>query len=271
MNPSRDLERKLKNGIYVLLGAMAACASADIAGFDTLPLSGGDFYNGADLAGGFSDAGIHFNNDFNPGFGNWAGFAYSRVNDTTTPGFGSQYATWTPGTGAGGSGQYGVVFADPNGFSLPPVLTLSDPARVAGLFVNNATYSALSMRDGDAFAKQFGGVDGNDPDFFKLTISGKDAGAVATGAVEFYLADFRFADPVDDYIVDHWTWVDLRGLGPGVKTLHFDLDSSDVGAFGVNTPAYFTIDQVTVIPEPATGLLALLGILLLARYRSCAS
>jgi hypothetical protein len=267
MNDSRDLERKMKLWIAALISAQMTVVSADLATFDDLPLNGADFYNGADLAGGFTDGGMHFNTDHNPTFGNWAGFAYSKVNDTTTAGFGNQYATWTPGTGAEASGQYGVVFADPNGFNVPPVLTLQLPARVAGMYINNATYPALSMRDGDSFAKKFGGASGDDPDFFKLTIRGQDAGASNTGAVDFYLADYRFADNAFDHIVDEWTWVDLRGLGPDVKTLHFDLASSDVGQFGVNTPAYFTIDHVTVIPEPATWLLVLLGASITSRIR----
>lgn len=236
-------------------------AQADIALFDSIPLSPGGFYNGDDGAGGFTDGGMDFNNS-NPG-GFWSGFAVSQVNDTTTPGFNNQYAAFTPGTGQGGSGNYGVVYADPNGFGITPTATFQRPSYVQGLYVNNSTYAALSMRDGDAFAKQFGGPSGNDPDWFLLTITGRDIMGDATGSVDFYLADYRPSDNGLDYIIDDWTWVDLRPLGSNVQSLDFGINSSDVGQFGVNTPAYFVIDNLTVIPEPATIRLLALSILVL--------
>jgi len=61
-------------------------------------------------------------------------------------------------------------------------------------------------------------------------------------SVNFYLADYRFADNDSDYIVNSWKYVDLSTLG-GVDTYEFDLSSSDTGAFGMNTPAYFCMDQ----------------------------
>jgi hypothetical protein len=36
------------------------------------------------------------------------------------------------------------------------------------------------MLNGDSFAKKFGGASGNDPDFFKLTIIGKNAAEQTT-------------------------------------------------------------------------------------------
>jgi hypothetical protein len=100
------------------------------------------------------------------------------------------------------------------------------------------------MRDGDAFAKKFGGESGNDPDFFKLTIKSSLNGQVGTDSVEFYLADYRFSDNSQDYIVDDWVLVELNGLGDA-DMLIFTLSSSDVGAFGINTPTYFCVDNVT--------------------------
>jgi hypothetical protein len=50
-----------------------------------------------------------------------------------------------------------------------------------------------------------------------------------------------------------WTWFDLTALGT-VDTITFTFDGSDQGAFGLNTPAYFAMDDLTVtaVPEPAT-------------------
>jgi len=99
--------------------------------------------------------------------------------------------------------------------------------------------------------KKFGGATGDDPDWFLLTITGKDSSDAVTGTVDFYLADYRFDDNSLDYIVDEWTWVDLTSLG-GATKLEFDLDSSDVGTWGMNTPAYFAMDDLHSVPEPST-------------------
>lgn len=140
------------------------------------------------------------------------------------------------------------------GGGTPPTMTLDEPAIVGGLYATNNNYAYYSMLYGDAFAKKFGGVSGNDEDWFLLTITGRDALGNATGAVDFYLADYRFSDSQMDYIVDDWRYVDLASLGV-VKSVEFGLGSSDVGDWGMNTPAYFVID--TVVPEP--GTLVLLG------------
>ncbi|HUT45289.1 MAG TPA: DUF4465 domain-containing protein, partial [Sedimentisphaerales bacterium] len=91
--------------------------------------------------------------------------------------------------------------------------------------------------------KKFGGDSGSDPDFFMLTITGKDIDGTVVGMVDFYLADYRFEDNGEDYIVDTWQYVDLTSLGE-VMSLEFALSSSDVGDWGMNTPAYFVIDTI---------------------------
>ena len=123
------------------------------------------------------------------------------------------------------------------------------------MYITNTTYAALSMLNGDSFAKKFGGASGNDPDWFLLTITGKNASGGTTGTVDFYLADYQFENNANDYIVDDWTFVDLTALGDIVKSLEFALSSSDVGQWGMNTPASFAMDSLTVVPEPSTLVL----------------
>ena len=198
------------------------------------------FYNGSDLAGGFSIDGVDFNNSFNSTFGSWTGWSVSNVTDNTTPGFENQYSAIT-GSGALGSSTYAVG----NAFSPDSPATLIDTTGDGfdSLFVTNATFAALSIRDGDAFARQFGGETGDDPDFFALHIEGVDLAGDSVGVIDFFLADFRFDDNSLDFIVDDWQQVDVSGLVDAVE-LRFTVSSSDVGAFGINTPAYFAIDHV---------------------------
>ena len=208
-------------------------------------LAAESFYNGSDEAGGFVSDGLRFSNEYNSTWGSWSGWSYSKTTDTTTPGFTNQYSAFvegdglSPGRGSLGSDTYAVAAT----YSTPRVIR--NPM-IHGAFetidIANTTYAALSMQQGDDFAKKFGGATGNDPDFFLLTIEGLDSAGQSQGTVEFYLADYRSDDNQLDYIVDQWTTVDVSSLGDAVE-LTFSLTSSDVGQFGMNTPAYFAADR----------------------------
>jgi hypothetical protein len=103
------------------------------------------------------------------------------------------------------------------------------------------------MKHGDGFAKKFGGPSGNDPDWYLLKVEGRNAANALVGQVEQYLADYRFANPLDDYILNAWDELDLTPLAElGVKQLAFRLSSSDNSIFGMNTPAYVAVDNLTL-------------------------
>jgi hypothetical protein len=98
------------------------------------------------------------------------------------------------------------------------------------------------MKNGDPFAKKFGGTSGNDPDFFLLTLRNHRNGQV-TDSAALYLADYRFPDNGSDYIQKAWQTAVLN-FSQAFDSVSFSLTSSDVGEFGMNTPAYFCIDDV---------------------------
>ncbi len=242
------------------LGVAATTAQATTVNFDSFALDPSGYYNGSDLAGGFTIGNADFTNNFTDFGGGccWDGWSVSNHGDISTPGFGNQYSSYTGG-GVGGSSNFGVGFTD------SADITLNGATAVTGAYLTNTTYAALSMLNGDAFAKQFGGASGTDADWFNVTIEGKLGGA-STGSVVFYLADYRFADSADDYIIDEWTWVDLSSLGT-IDELDFTFGSSDVGTFGINTPTYVAIDSLTSVPEPGSGTLLACGVALLAGRR----
>jgi hypothetical protein len=247
---------------------LPASASLLEVGFDDLPAPPGGANDGASAGGSFLTAeGFRVHNtftDFGGGFTAWSGFAVSEVNDPSTPGFGNSFAVTTPGTGLGGGGRYLVGFD----FGDEDRITFPFAAQPTGVFVNNTAYAALSLRDGDAFAKKFGGASGTDPDFFLLVVEGRDALGLSTGSAPIYLADYRSSGPADDFIRQAWTWLDLSALQASTVSLHFTLSSSDNGAFGMNTPAYFALDGLqVVVPEPHSAALLACGGLLLARAR----
>lgn len=224
-----------------------------IVDFEDINLNGALFDNGADSAGGFTSQGANLNNsyvDFGGGFFGWYGWTISRVMDSTTPGFGNENASF-PGSGDQ-SDQYGVIFGFPG-----DAIHLDIPAGHVfdSMRVSTTTYTALSVLNGDSFAKKFGGSTGNDRDFFFWRLTGRDESQQVTGSLDVYLADYRFSDNSMDYVIDEWTTVDLTPLGNAVR-IEFEAFSSDIGPFGINTPAYMAIDNVVYsVPEPASWAL----------------
>lgn len=253
----------MKTIIVTSVLAVTSMSFANTATFEDLSLAPGSFENGAGLAGaGFTSGGFSFNNSYDETFGTWSGFSYSNIQDGTTSGFGNQYAA-KPG-GAHGGNNYGVAFED-TFTPFTPTVSVPSGQSIAGLFVTNTSYAYFSMHDGDAFAKKFGGASGNDPDWFKVTATGFN-GAAVTGTADFYLADFRDSDNANDYIVSDWRYFDLAGLG-SATTIQFNLSSSDSGVFGMNTPAYFAIDDFSAVPEPASIAGLAFGMVALIRRR----
>ena len=253
-------------GFFLIGGAGPTLASV-LVDLEDLSLEPNSFYNGSDGAGGFTSRGAFFNNtftDFGGGFVAWSGWSYSNMTDVTTPGFDNQYSA-IAGGGADGSANYAVAFAAAPGNA---TIALPTAKYARSVYVTNTTYAYFSMLDGDAFAKQFGGPTGDDPDYFLLTISGLDSGGAPVGVVDFYLADYRFETNTQDYIIDKWTEVDLSAL-EGAEKLAFELESTDVGPYGMNTPSYFAMDNLHLIPEPATLVLAAVGAVAVCRRTHC--
>ena len=216
--------------------------------FEDLTLAPESFYNGADNAGEFTSRGARFNNTFTD-FGTftaWFGWSYSNTTDVATQGFSNQYSAYQlPSGGGDGSSNYAMAFAVIPGDAF---IDLPDGTIPQSMRITNSTVAALSMLNGDpgGFSKQFGGATGNDPDWFLLTVTGEDALGAPLGSVDFYLADYRFADNSFDFVVDTWTTVDVSGL-VGASRLSIGLTSSDTGMFGINTPAYVALDNLEVV------------------------
>lgn len=226
-----------------------ASAQQVVVDFENLPLPAVDtFYNGSDEAGYFEIQGTIFENNYNTTYLSWTGFSYSNTTDVTTAGSTNQYSAF-PGSGCNSSSVYGVYNSDG--------LIDFDGKKVTvdSMKITNTTYAAISMRDGDMFAKQFGSINGadgqpdgtNGKDFFKLWIFGLDSNGVATDSLSFFLADFTSNNVNDHYILDTWKNVSLGSLGE-VYSLSFELESSDNGQYGMNTPAYFALDNLAYTP-----------------------
>ena len=282
--------------IASLLWTTGTYAQTTVLDFESLPVPAGQFFNGDTNASSpyrdnFSITGtrdnfgeteflqlweasdVEFFNGYTPGFGSWNGFSWSKVADTTTPGFANQYASFSGGgsDGAGGTitgTNYAVGFGNQSFFNLP------EAAQLQSVDITNTTYAGISMRDGDSFAKKFGGDSGNDEDFFKVTLTGFEdvnLGGNSTGAIDVFLADYRFSDNSEDYILDSWNQFDLTNLG-SARSVELSFTTTDNGAFGANTPLFVAIDNLSYsinsVPEPAAPLLLSMWALALIARRS---
>lgn len=204
--------------------------------------AGQDYWTGTQENGSFTLNGATFSNSNFTFY--WNGFSVSSLTDTITPGWSNEMSVFA-GSGANGSEKFAIYY--PSG-----EITFELPVEPVSIAVTNTTYAALSMRHGDAYAKKFGSIFGpdgeedgtNGKDWYKLTIIGLNAQGDVTAEIDYYLADFRSDDSTEHYILNSWETIDLSALGL-VQKIIFELNSSDQGAWGMNTPAYFALDDFT--------------------------
>ena len=180
----------------------------------------------------------------------WDGFSYScKGNNVLTDIENGQFDVYHEGgaitTGAGyNSNQFAIAYVGTY-YGNYPTITFDDPVYVTSFYVNNTAYTVTSMMNGDGFAKKF--VQG---DWFKLTIKGYSATDSTTPVYtkELYLADYTATDSTKWTMIKDWKLYDEIGEETSpVRKLVFDLSSSDSGQWGMNTPAYFAIDNLDIV------------------------
>lgn len=165
------------------------------------------------------------------------GFTYTNTTDTETAGYANISAIT-------GKGKLGKVYLTVNSNDFTPAsVTNMNPEkyRFKGAWVTNTTYAYLAVKDGNdgglGVVRKF-----EDRDYFVLTAIGYDAEHNEIDRVEFYLADYRNGQRK---VVDTWEWFDWSVLS-SASYITFEMDSSDRGYYGMNTPSYFCLDGITL-------------------------
>ena len=184
-----------------------------------------------------SSGGWLFTNNTQNGY--WGGFTASNRTDLNQSGMNAQY-TAAAGCGYDGSTQYAVAYT--MGVQTEVYATDWQLHTVTGCYVTNNLWTYQDILQGGYGEQPYGGLTGNDPDWFKVTATGKNASGQTVGTLDFYLADYRFANNEEDYVLDTWEWFDLSPLG-NVATISFSLSSSRGSGYNMITPAYFCMDN----------------------------
>jgi hypothetical protein len=243
--------KKIITKIALALGlAVTISGISQTVSFESFTLTPNSYYQN-NAGTDFSENGVSFQ------YG-WAGYwesgsAYTNINDTVTGSYTNLYGNIT-----------GTAFSGTNYATLQSgaMISLSNTTTaISGFYITNTTYAWKAIKKGNQFSRRFGDTTGTGkgsiyaqgeyPDWFKLSILGYRNGSQLTDTVHFYLADYRVAGTANDYVVKNWQFVNCISLGQ-VDSLRFEMESSDTSGIYLNTPAFFSIDNL--ITQSTVGI-----------------
>lgn len=144
-----------------------------------------------------------------------------------------------------------IYLTDATGYKVTttgaPVTGTAKSGRFNSIWVCNTTYGHLVMENGNGFTS---GSLSSQNGWFKVQFIGFNANNIKTGTVDFYLANFdsslKAESGLENEIREGWQEVDLTNLGDNVSTVVINFVGSDSGDYGLNTPAYCALDNLSV-------------------------
>lgn len=247
-----------KNILFFTLFITSMCLNAQVFKTETFEglisvIDSGQVLNGKNSLKNYESEFASFQFDWDTSYGGyWAkNWAASRViyNKEETSDFAKHLYAAKPGYGcqspdydfASHSGSKNVFLVGQNNSGFRLMTPIDGSLQVVQLRISNSTYAYNSMKFGDFVGKKFSAAD---KDSFVLIITGF-SNEVKKFSKRVYLADYRFADTNKNFMLDTWQIVKFN-QNETADSLLFTLESSDNGQFGMNTPAFFVMDNVTV-------------------------
>ncbi len=238
------MKKKLFFSAVLMLFSVTIFAQSTVFTFDELTLPDTGYWNGKDTTvynHFFGDDVVQFNNQFSDagGYDVWSGFAFSNWTDTVTTGYTNQWSVFAGESHSGaifGLGYVSIDYAAADYPTIPINIEFAQPVVVDSFFITNSTYTAREIRDGgfsDPFSTQ-------NQDYYKIVVYAINQ-TDTIDTVEVFLADYRTQDSM---VVKQWIPVHFSTRGTVTK-LAFDAVTTDVGAYGPNTPLYFCIDDLS--------------------------
>lgn len=249
------MKRNLFLILTIILGVTTVMAQT-VVDFEELSLEAESHWDGSDLSGSFTSNYVTFFNNYDSEYFIWDGFAYTNETDNTTYSWTNQYSS-ASGSGVYASSNYVVSWVNSDWMNnyepIPSVMKFdleTMPEVISGMYVSLNAYTSLYMADGDYYANQ--------KHYLTLRIDAFSTTEYYAVSRDVILADYRFSNAEDGFKFDTWQYVDLS-WAEGTDSLTFILLSSDSGEYGLNTPAYFCIDNIgeavpTGIPQLETDV-----------------
>lgn len=163
----------------------------------------------------------------------WGGFALSSNRDLADLGmdYSNQFSVYAP---AATKFAVGYVFGDYGGQYGNPVIEFSEPVTIASADIANGNktyyYCVTHPRVGEDEAEEDIWVD--------LVATGYNGDKTETSTVRIRLAE-------GEQVLADWRNFDLSELGTVTKVA-FTMESNDSGEYGLNVPAFFCIDNITL-------------------------
>ncbi len=214
--------------------------------FEDLTLKEDTFSVGEIGITSFSSSLLNFELDGDPReISGFNGFLYSSITGTSSNVLEQIYGAYrTPDDYE--SNNYAVIgLSNPESSAI--ITTVDNENHLfKSMYVENTYYNYLAIENGTEYSKKFGGDEGTDPDWFKLIIKGFDKTGTQQGEIEFYLADHTATINKNDYTIQEWTNVDLKGLGY-VSRIEISFSSTDNDNGIMHTPAYVCLDNIKII------------------------
>jgi hypothetical protein len=232
--------------MFLVLGFLCGITllnAQNIVNFEELALDPETHWNGSDGSGQFTSGYLTFYNSFSDwggGITSWNGFAYTNETDVTTNSYTNEFSS-AMGSGVWDSENYAVSYIMGDWMNnyepIPSVIkinTETTPELIPGMFISLNAYSSLYMADNDFYS--------NGDHWLKLHIAAYSTTTWYATSADILLADYRFNNSDMDFKMNNWAYIDLS-WAEGTDSLLFYIYSSDTGEYGVNTPAYFCVDN----------------------------
>lgn len=175
---------------------------------------------------------------YNEDYGYWGGFAHSKVFETDAKKglYENQYAAYNSKAASGD----GFLLYYYDSYNEPCDIIFKDEesvVRLSSVKLNLTTYTYASITDEDIndYARVFA-----EGDYLKVIFYAVDAfGRTVGEGAECYVVDYRDGKR---FVADNWQEFYLPGILS--NRVRVTIETSDIGAYGPNTPLYICMDDL---------------------------
>ena len=171
---------------------------------------------------------------YNDEWGTWSGFAPSACFDMDDASYDNQYSVYNSKAALGN--QFVMYYYDSYNPPTDILCRYHGDYQFRGVRLNLSTICYKTIMDGNSFARAF-----DEGDYLKVSFIALGENKVEGDVVEYYAVDYRDGKR---FIAENWDYVDLSALHGKLWGLRIRIETTDVGAYGANTPLYICMDDL---------------------------